>query len=597
MTNLKDIADQAMGRTPADLVIKNAGILNIRTGAIKTGDIAVCGRRIVGIHDRYSGKTEIDGTGKIAVPGFIDLHFHNESSLVTPYEFERMVLPRGTTASLWDPHEIANVIGVKAFEYALQCAAGMAMDVRVGLSPCVPATSIGTSGAHITAKDMLPFVRRAHHLSEVMNIPAAFNGEPDMLKKLMMFQQGHIDGHMPGLGLDPSHGYMINALAALNIKTDHECTTMAEAIAKSERGIRILIREGTGCKNLEALMPFITTANSWSNGFCTDDFHPADIVRDGHMDHVIRKAISLYDPRHHGPDKHTHIVNVYRMATFAAAEIGQFNRGAERRGEIVPGALADIVLLDDLAACTVRAVVKSGRPVNEALFATRPPVAPVGYDSVKIKTVTAGDFRVKADSAAMTVIGVIPDNVLTNAIDTTLDLRDGEAQPDIARDILKVACLERHGKNGNIGIGFVQGFQFGRGAIASTVGHDDHNITVVGCTDADMAFAVNALKDMGGGYVVVDGGQVLASLPLPVAGLMSDKRFEDVARAEEGLRAAARTLLKPGAPGLPQPLISLAFISLSVIPDARLCDAGLTRNDGTGPKLVWDQRKKPAPQP
>jgi adenine deaminase len=596
MTDLKTIADQASGRAPADLVVKNVGILDIRTGRVKTGDIAVCGRIIAGIYDSYQGKTEIDGSGMIAVPGFIDLHLHVESSLVAPYEFERMVLPKGTTTALCDPHEMANVIGTKAFDYFLQSAAGMVMDLKVGLSSCVPATPIGTSGATVTAEDMEPYVARAHSLAEVMNIVAAIEGQPDMMKKLGFFKGRHVDGHMPGLGLDASHGRMINALAALNIKTDHECTTMKEALEKSERGIRILIREGTGCKNLEALMPFITTENSWTNGFCTDDFHPADIVKNGHMDFIIRKAIRLYDPNLHGPDKARHVLNVYRMATFAAAQVGQFNQGLNRRGELVPGALADIVLVKDLEACDVQKVIKAGQPVEARLFEARPPVKPAGLNSVMLKNIVPDDFRLKADKADVTVIEVIPDNVLTNAIETTLPLQNGEMQPDPARDILKAACLERHGRNGNIGIGFVKGFQFANGAIASTVGHDDHNITVVGCSDEEMALAANTLKTMGGGYVVVEGDRVLASLPLPLAGLMSDKSFEETARQEEAIRAATKQLLKPSANGLPQPLISLAFISLSVIPDARLCDAGITRNDGTGPKLVWDQRRKSGPK-
>jgi adenine deaminase len=309
------------------------------------------------------------------------------------------------------------------------------------------------------------------------------------------------------------------------------------------------------------------------------------------MDYIIRKAIALYDPALHGGDKARHILNVYRMATFAAAQIAGFTQGHDRRGEIAPGAKADIVLIKDLELCDVHHVVKKGLLVEDALFAARPPLPSAGLQSVQLKTVGEDDFILKSDTGSITVIEVIPDNVLTNAIETTLPVKNGAIQPDPDRDILKAACLERHGKNGNIGIGFAKGFGFFKGAIAATVGHDDHNITVVGCNDRDMAVAVNALKNSGGGYVVVADGQAKALLPLPMAGLMADQSFEETAKAENAVRNATRALLKPGEKGLPQPLISLAFMSLSVIPDARLCDAGITRNDGTGPRLVFDQRK------
>ncbi len=590
---LKNHIDQAMGRVPADLVIRNVSIVDILTGRIKQGDIAICGRFVVGVYEEYQGRAEMDGAGLYAVPGFIDTHVHVESSLVQPYEFERMVLPRGTTTAVCDPHEMANVMGTPALDFFLQSSAGMVMDLKVNLSSCVPATEIGTSGAVMGAADLAPYASRAHGLAEVMSLPAIVETDPDMMNKLNLFWNRHIDGHMPGIGREATHGRMLNALAAVNIKTDHESTTMQEALAKQERGIRILIREGTGCKNLEALMPFITLANSFTTAFCTDDFHPADIVRDGHLDYVIRKAIALYNPDQNGADRQQHIINVYRMASLAAAQIFGLNQGGlNRRGEIVPGALADIVLLRDLETCKVASVIKAGRPVTEELFRTRPAITPAGHNSVNMRTITAADFKSMSDNPEVVVIGVIPDNVLTSAVPARLEIRDGELCADPSRDILKAAVLERHGRSaGNIGIGFVSGFQLKKGAIASTVGHDDHNITVVGVKDEDMAVAVNALKAMGGGYVVVDDGRIVASMPLPLAGLMSETSFEETARREENIRRAAGTLAHDGVRGLPQPLISLAFISLSVIPDARLCDAGLTRNDGTGPRLVGDQRR------
>lgn len=596
--SLKAHIDTAMGRQQADLVVKNVNILDVRTGSIRKGDIAVCGETIVGIYDSYSGKTEIDGSGLYATPGFIDTHYHNESSLVVPAEFERMVLPMGTTTSIWDPHEIANVVGTEAFKFAQKSSAAAIMDIVVHLSSCVPATSIGTSGAVINAEDMKGFLATPPRVAEVMDLGSVLGGEADMMQKLEQGRDGFVDGHMPGVGLHPGDSQVLNALASANIRTDHESTTYDEAIMKRDRGISILIREGTACKNLEALMPYITTANSWISAFCTDDFHPADIVREGHLNYIIRKAISLYDPELNGPDKQAHIVNVYRIATYAAAQIGGLNVGLKRRGELTPGAQADIVLIGDLEKCDVKNVIKKGRVVNEELFATRPAVAPVGLNSVKIGEIKPEQFRLAPrDGANVSVVKVQGTNILTEAVDTTLPIQNGYLERDTGRDILKAAVIERHGRtNGNIGIGFVQGFELGRGAIAATVGHDDHNITVVGVTDEEMALAVNELKAMGGGYVVVDGKDVLARLPLPVAGLMSDKSFEQVAQEEEAIRAAATSLAAPGKKGLPQPLIIMAFMSLSVIPDIRITDAGITRNAGTGPTLVWDQRKN-APQP
>ena len=321
--NLEQRIDQAMGNEKADLVIKNVTILNLKTGQKTIGDIAICDDKIVGVCDDYAGREQIDGTGLYATAGFIDTHLHIESSLVTPHEFERMVLPMGTTAAFPDPHEIANVIGTEAFDFFLESASTTIMDLMINLSSCVPATPIGTSGAIINAKDIAPYVTAAHThgLAEVMNIPAVINKDPDMMAKLGLFQDGHIDGHMPGLGLDlgldPAHGKMLNALSAAGIQTDHECSALTEAFEKQRRGINILIREGTAAKNLEALMPLITTENSFSTALCTDDFHPADIVAHGHINHLIAKAIVLYDPAMHGTDKDKHIMNVSRMPSSA----------------------------------------------------------------------------------------------------------------------------------------------------------------------------------------------------------------------------------------------------------------------------------------
>jgi adenine deaminase len=590
-----------MTTTPlADLVIKNVTILNVLTDALEVGDVAIKDDIIVGVYDEYGGVQEVDGTGKFVVPGFIDTHLHIESSLVTPLEFDRMVLMKGTTTAFPDPHELANVIGTKAFDYFLECAAATVMDLRVNFSSCVPATNIGTSGARIMADDIAPYVnaKHGHGLAEVMNLAAVLGCDPDMLRKIDMFD--HVDGHMPGV----TDGRALNHFAAHRIWTDHECTTMEEALEKHKRGIRVLIREGTGCKNLEALMPFITTERSYSTAFCTDDFHPADIVGEGHLDYVIRKAISLYDPALHGDDKDVHIANIYRMASYAAAEIFGMNSGRRRYGEVAAGRVADLVLLNDLESCDVAQVIKDGQLVTEQSFENRPGVDLVGLNSIKSTEIDVAQLQIKSadlpaefeqqgDRVEFPVSEVYAGNVLTGEVLQSLAISDGAVQSDVTQDILKVAVVERHGNsNGNVGIGFVKGFGFNAGAIASSVGHDDHNITVVGANDDDMAAAVNAVTKMQGGYVAVKDGEVLASVSLPIAGLMSDRKFESVAADEVLLREMTDSLVADGHNKLPQPLISIAFIALSVIPNIRITDAGITRNpDGLGPTLIFDQRK------
>ncbi|MFT3801292.1 MAG: adenine deaminase [Burkholderiaceae bacterium] len=550
--------DQAMGREPADLVVKNVRWLNLVTGELVDGDIAIGGDRIIGTYEPYDGRIEIDGRGLTAVPGFIDAHVHVESSLVMPDEFDRCMLPRGTTTAICDPHEIANVLGLDGLRYFLACAETMAMDLRVQLSSCVPATPMETAGARLLADDLLSL--RAHPkvigLAEFMNFPGVLGKDPEVLDKLAAFDGQHIDGHAPLLAGKP-----LNAYLSAGICNCHETTNIDEGREKLRKGMQLLIREGTVCKDVDALAPLLTETTSGSCGFCTDDRNPLDTIEQGHLDHLIRKAIRLGAP----------LLHVYRAASWSTAR----SFGLRDRGLIAPGKRADIVLLSDLEECRVERVIAGGRVVDDLLFASRPKVPAVGLGSVRRPHVTAADFVVPSASATGPVIGLVPGGILTDHLTMTLPWADGVKSADPARDVLKIAVLERHGQGGGIGRGFVQGFRITRGAIASSVGHDSHNLCVIGDGDEDMAAAVNRLIDIGGGFVAMRDGQVIAELPLPIAGLMSDQPYEVVRDRLLALRAAVRQL---GCP-LDEPFLQMAFLPLAVIPSLKITDQGLVDVD------------------
>ncbi|UKJ74636.1 adenine deaminase [Azospirillum brasilense] len=555
---LKTRIGQALGETKADLVIKNTRFLNVVTGETAAGDIAICGDRIVGTYESYDGAEEIDGRGLTVVPGFIDTHVHCESTCVTPMEFDRCVLPRGTTTAICDPHEICNVLGEKGLRYFLDCAEGTVLDLRVQLSSCVPATELETSGARLEAADLL---RHKDHpkvlgLAEFMNFPGVFHKVDGVLDKLAAFDGLHIDGHAPLLS-----GRELNAYLSCGIRNCHETTSAPEAMEKLRKGMQVLIRDGSVSKDVHALAPVIQPETSPFLGFCTDDRNPLDIAEEGHMDHLIRSAIRLGAP----------LTHVYRAATWSAARgFGLFDRGL-----IAPGQRADLVLLDDLEECAVNRVIRNGRVVTPETFAGRPAVSPVGLRSVKLQPVTAEDFVVPARGSVQSVIGVLPGKIITAHLRLEVPARDGKLVTDPDRDILKICVFARHGTNQNVGRGFASGFHIREGALASSVGHDSHNICVVGASDEDMAIAVNRLIELQGGFVAVRNGKVVGELALPLAGLMSLEPFETVERHLRSLRASVKEM---GCP-LAEPFLQLAFLPLPVIPHLKITDRGLVDVD------------------
>ena len=554
MSNLTDRIAQGRGDTPADIVLRGGRVFDVVTGAFLDGDVAICGDTIVGTCAQYDGRQIVDVTGLTLVPGFIDTHLHIESSLVTPFEFDRLVTPLGVTTAICDPHEIANVLGVAGIDYFLQAALETVLDIRVNLSSCVPSTDMETSGARIEAGDLIPLMDHPAviGLAEVMNYPGVIHRDPGLMAKLDAFAGRHIDGHAPMLS-----GRDLNAYIAAGIRTEHEATTANEAREKLQKGMRVLIREGSVSKDMEALLPLLSEATSPYMCLCTDDRNPLDIGEHGHLDFVIRTAIARGVPP----------LAIYRAASLSAAEAF----GLKDRGQIAPGKRADIVALGALENCDAQLVFCGGVQVGQAAFDARRIVPPIGRGSVKAPAVTASDFRNTSNKTDTDVIGILPGKIITEHLHFDIAITDGDKSADLARDLVKIAVVERHGINGNIATGFVQGFGLQRGALASTVCHDHHNIACVGVNDADMALAATRLGEMEGGFVVVADGKVLAELALPVAGLMSLEPFEVVRAALEDLRDAARGL----GVTLEEPFLQLAFLALPVIPMLKITDRGL----------------------
>lgn len=532
----------ALKRVKADLVIKNANIFHLTTGKFESADIAIVNGLIAGIGHGYPADAEWDAQGRTAVPGFIDAHAHIESSMVTPRQFEQCVLPHGVTTVACDPHELANVVGEAAFEYFFSAAEGMDLVMQVRLSSCVPATPLETAGAAITADVLKNWHQRypSAWLAEFMNVPGVLFEDPEVMAKLRLFE--HIDGHCPLLSGDG-----LNAYVFTGIRNCHETSTVQEAEEKISRGMHIFIREGTAARNLDELMPIITLQNAPYIAFCTDDRNPLDIAEKGHLDSIIAHVIAAgVDP-----------LVAYRVASMSASDV----LGLHDRGLIAPGKRADIVLLDDLRTCKVAATFTKGKlfSPNEMPILDAPDPF---LHTVRCREVAADDFVVPKHGADTPVIGVLDGSIITDYL---------RMDPDKEEDVLPMAVLERHGRNGNIGRAFVHGFGMKRGALASSVGHDSHNLCVVGTNMTDMAVAVNALRQSQGGLCVAIDGNVAGLLPLPVAGLMSNLPHGVVEKQIRAVRAAAKLT----GTSLHEPFMMLAFLPLPVIPFLKLTDRGL----------------------
>lgn len=550
----------ARGDAPAELLLRNARLINVFSGEIETTDLAISGNRIAGLGAGYEADQVMDLAGAYVAPGFIDAHVHVESSMSTIPQFTRAVLPRGTTTVVTDPHEIANVHGLAGIRYMLQAARQTPLSVWVNVPSCVPATSMGTAGAVLEASDLVSLKDELGvlGLAEMMNYPGVVAAAPDVLAKIEAFHGRVMDGHAPGLS-----GQALNAYVAAGIGSDHECVTVAEAAEKLRRGMVILIREATNARNLEVLLPLVNTVNSRRCCFCTDDRQPADLLDQGGIDYMIRMAIQ------HGLDP----VTAIQMATLNTAEWFRLHD----RGAVAPGRRADLVVFDSLDGPRPRLVFAGGQLVaRDGLMTVDLPVikpAPLPR-SMNVRW-EAVDFSIPASGTRARVIGAIEGQLVTDQLVLEIPRQNGLAVADVERDLLKIAVIERHHASGNVGKGFIKNTGLKRGALASSVAHDHHNIVVVGADDASMMTAARVVAAMDGGLAVADGDQVLSRLPLPIAGLISDQPIEHVRRQFDEVLAAAHQL----GSALHDPFMAMSFMALEVIPHLKLTDQGLVDVD------------------
>jgi adenine deaminase len=553
--DLKYRIDVARGLKKADLVLRGGRVVNVASGEIYDADVAIAKGKIAGV-GRYEGKKTIDVTSKFVLPGLIDSHVHIESSMLTPAEFARAALPCGTTAVVADPHEIANVLGEKGIRYMLDATEHLPLDFYFMLPSCVPATALETSGARLAAADLLPFLRhkRVLGLAEMMNYPGVLSGDRDVLGKLNVFRDSVMDGHAPELS-----GKDLAAYAGTGISSDHECVSAAEAREKVRLGMTVFIREGSFAKDLEALLPAVTPVNSRFFCFATDDFQAHDLMSGG-INLLIRKAVRL------GLNPMTAV----QMATLNPAR----HFGIRRKGALLPGFDADLVVIDSFKNCSVEMVVKKGKVVarNGACLIPCPNRHRESVkNTVRTRPLAKQDIRLKAKTDRARVIEIIPEQIETRQAFQTITRRNGQAIADSSRDILKLAVIERHKASGSIGLGLVSGFGLKSGAIASTVAHDSHNIIVAGSDDDDILAAVSAIRTMQGGLVVVNKKKVLAKMPLPLAGLMSDKSLDYVVQRLQKIDQEVRKL----GVTIGHPFGVLSFLALPVIPELKLTDKGL----------------------
>ncbi|MCC7201408.1 MAG: adenine deaminase [Nitrospirae bacterium] len=561
MSGLQRRIEVARGIRPADLLIRGGRVVNVLTGEIYRANIAISDNVIAGVGDYYSDGTDILEAGdQYLLPGFIDAHVHVESSMLSVPEYARAVLPRGTTSVICDPHEIANVSGLEGIKYLIRSGVTVPLNLFVMASSCVPATQFETSGAVLSPNDIEEMLQweGVIGLAEVMNVPDVLSGSDMSLRKLLCAQRrGYpVDGHSPFLT-----GKDLNAYIGAGVRSDHEVTSREEAIEKLRLGMYLMIREGSVARNMEDLLPVVNTSTYRRCMFVTDDAHPGDLLKRGHMDHILRKAVSLgMDP-----------VMAISMVTINPARVFLRND----LGAIMPGYRADIVAVNSIRDFSVRDVVKEGKIVVrdcKVVCSIENIEDDSMKDIIKIKDLSPERFKVKITGRKIRVIELIRRQIYTRHIIEEVEAgEDREIKADPSRDMLKIAVVERHHATGNIGIGFVRGFGLREGAIASSVSHDSHNVIVVGTNDLDMYEAVKEIIRLGGGHVITSGGEVMGSLPLPIAGLLSDKPLEDVVQEEERLLAIARSLgVKPLSP-----FIKLSFLALSVIPELKITDKGL----------------------
>lgn len=542
----------AAGREKADLVLKNAKYLNVFSNEFLCGDIAVANGLIAGV-GKYDGKTEIDVSGKLVLPGFIDAHIHLESSMATPAEFAKAVVAHGTTTVITDPHEITNVMGIDGVEYMIQASQNLPIDVHFMMPSCVPATEIDESGAELDCKDIDLYLdnKKVLGLAEMMNYVGVINGDKNVLSKIVTSQAHHkkIDGHAPELS-----GNDLNAYIAAGVYSDHECSTFENALEKLRKGQFIMIREGTAAHNLKALMPLLTQQYYSRCMFATDDKHPSDLLYGGHIDYIVKQALK------NGADP----IVALKTATHHAARYFLLNN----KGAIASGYLADIVVVDNLEDFNVETVFKRGKLVfdGEVKDFSAPTVdeklAEKCFDTFHLDSVTPSSFKV---DGKLGLIGLVGGELLTRNLGTADKI-------DVENDILKIACIERHKGTNHIGVGYVKGYSLKSGAVATSVAHDSHNIITVGCNDDDIAVAVNAIKDSKGGIAVVENGKIKALLELPIAGLMSDEPLTTVNEKLENAKLSAYEL---GADKSIDPFMTLSFLSLPVIPSLRITTKGV----------------------
>ncbi|WP_377887257.1 adenine deaminase [Alkalihalobacillus sp. R86527] len=548
----------ASGKETADIVIKHAKILDVYNLRLITGDVAISDGKFAGIGE-YEGRQIIDAKQKILVPSLIDAHVHIESAMVAPSQFARAVLPHGVTSVVTDPHEIGNVLGVEGISFMIEDSEQIPMDVFFMLPSCVPSTPFENAGSVLKAKELKPFYShpRVLGLAEVMDYPSVRNADPSMIEKLLDAHRNNkkIDGHAAGLTTDA-----LNVYKSAGITTDHECVNAEEALERIQRGMYVLIREGSVAKNLKQLLPAITAHNARHFMFCTDDKHLDDLISEGSVDHNVRLAIE------NGINPYLAI----QMASLNVAECYGLNKGA-----IAPGLDADFLLLNDLETFDIHHVYHGGKFVAEkgtASFESNAPQYEV-RNTVHIPELSKESFSITVENERANVIEIIPNQIVTKHLKVEVE-KDTENKfiPSEESDLMKLAVIERHHKTGNIGLGIVKGLGIKNGAIATTVGHDSHNIIVAGTNDEDIITAANLLSNIGGGLVVVKEGEIIGELPLPIAGLLSDRDYQTV---NKGLSRLDTALRKVGAPEHFNPFLTLSFLSLPVIPELKLTDMGL----------------------